>query len=192
MHLPSEIGIDSFQADRSPDHRYRTAPLKGLWTHTKGGFFHDGRFATLREVIDHYDGHFHLGLSEGEKGDLEQYLLSLGDAPVSVKHGGGDDDDDDEQLRAMGDIRLASPNPSTAGVTVEFNLPRASHVDAAVYNVAGRKVASLADGQPFEPGPHRLSWDGRTSSGAAAANGIYFVRVVRDGTTWSRTITLVR
>ena len=34
---------------------YRTTPLKGLWTHTKGGFYHDGRFATLREVVDHYD-----------------------------------------------------------------------------------------------------------------------------------------
>ena len=38
MHTPSEIGIDSFQADRSPDLAYRTAPLKGLWTHTQGGF----------------------------------------------------------------------------------------------------------------------------------------------------------
>jgi hypothetical protein len=38
MHTPEEIGIDSFQADRSPDERYRTAPLKGLWTHSKGGF----------------------------------------------------------------------------------------------------------------------------------------------------------
>ena len=44
--------LDSFQADRSPDERYRTAPLKGLWTHTKGGFYHDGRFATLRAVLD--------------------------------------------------------------------------------------------------------------------------------------------
>ena len=43
MHTPSEIGIDSFQADRSPTHMYRTAPLAGLWTHQKGGFFHDGQ-----------------------------------------------------------------------------------------------------------------------------------------------------
>jgi hypothetical protein len=46
MHLPEEIGIDSLQADRSPDERYRTAPPKGLWTHSTGGFYHDGRFAT--------------------------------------------------------------------------------------------------------------------------------------------------
>lgn len=83
MHAPEEIGIDSFQADRSPDLAYRTAPLKGLWTHTQGGFYHDGRFATLLDVINHYDAHFGLGLTEAEKADLAEYLKSLGDAPVA-------------------------------------------------------------------------------------------------------------
>ena len=35
LHSASEIGVDSFQADRSPTHAYRTAPLKGLWTHQR-------------------------------------------------------------------------------------------------------------------------------------------------------------
>lgn len=90
LHTPEEMGIDSFQADRSPDLRYRTAPLKGLWTHTKGGFYHDGRFATLLDVVNHYDTLFSLGLTDGEKADLVQYLISLGDAPVRT--GTGDDD----------------------------------------------------------------------------------------------------
>ncbi len=77
LHSPAELGVDSFQADRSPTHMYRTAPLAGLWTHQKGGFFHDGRFATLREVIEHYDANFRLGLNEQEKGDLIEYLKSL-------------------------------------------------------------------------------------------------------------------
>ena len=77
MHLPSEIGIDSFQADRSPDGHYRTAPLRGLWTHTKGGFYHDGRFATLLDVVNHYDGFKGLGLTAQEKSDLVEYLKSL-------------------------------------------------------------------------------------------------------------------
>jgi hypothetical protein len=81
MHTPEEIGIDSFQADRSPDRMYRTTPLKGLWTHTDGGFYHDGRFETLRDVIDHYDAHFGLGLTDAEKSDLVEYLMSLGDEP---------------------------------------------------------------------------------------------------------------
>ncbi len=77
LHTPDEIGIDDFQANRSPDKRYRTSPLKGLWTHQKGGFFHDGRFATLREVVDHYNSFFGLGLGEGELNDLVEYLKSL-------------------------------------------------------------------------------------------------------------------
>lgn len=77
LHAPSEIGVDSFQADRSPTRAYRTAPLRGLWTHQKGGFYHDGRFATLRDVVDHYDTFFKLGLTEQEKRDLIQHLLGL-------------------------------------------------------------------------------------------------------------------
>lgn len=77
MHTAAEIGIDDFQANRAPDRRYRTSPLKGLWTHTRGGFYHDGRFATLRDVIQHYDAFFMLALTEQEKIDLVEYLKSL-------------------------------------------------------------------------------------------------------------------
>jgi mono/diheme cytochrome c family protein len=77
LHTPAEMGIDSFQADRSPTRMYRTAPLAGLWTHQKGGFFHDGRFATLPAVIEHYDRTFRLGLTDSEKGELVEYLKSL-------------------------------------------------------------------------------------------------------------------
>ncbi|MCK9984249.1 MAG: hypothetical protein AzoDbin1_00721 [Azoarcus sp.] len=77
MHTPAEIGIDDFQANRAPDRRYRTAPLRGLWTHTTGGFYHDGRFATLAAVVDHYDAHLGSGLTGQEKSELVEYLKSL-------------------------------------------------------------------------------------------------------------------
>jgi hypothetical protein len=77
MRTPAEIGIDSFQADRAPDGRYRTAPLRGLWTHQKGGFFHDGRFATLADVVGHYNAFLNLGLMPPEVSDLVEYLKSL-------------------------------------------------------------------------------------------------------------------
>ena len=77
MHTPAEIGIDDFQAKRSPDERYRTAPLKGLWTHQKGGFYHDGRFPTLRDVIEHYNTFLGTNLTEQQKVDLVEYLKSL-------------------------------------------------------------------------------------------------------------------
>lgn len=77
MRLPSEVGVDDFQASRSPDKRYRTSPLKGLFAHQKGGFFHDGRFATLRDVVDHYNQLLGSGLTDQEKNDLVEYLKSL-------------------------------------------------------------------------------------------------------------------
>ena len=77
LHTPDEVGVDSFQADRSPTHMYRTAPLAGLWSHQKAGFYHDGRFATLNDVIDHYDTLQKLGLTGQEKKELLEYLKSL-------------------------------------------------------------------------------------------------------------------
>jgi hypothetical protein len=79
LHPGADIGIEDFQANRAPDRVYRTSPLNGLWTHQKGGFFHDGRFATLGDVVDHYNDFFGLGLTESEKNDLVEYLKSLPD-----------------------------------------------------------------------------------------------------------------
>jgi hypothetical protein len=77
LHTAQEIGIDDFQASRSPDGRYRTTPLRGLASHGKRGYYHDGRYATLADVVDHYDSFLGLGLSTGQKADLVQYLGSL-------------------------------------------------------------------------------------------------------------------
>jgi hypothetical protein len=87
LHAPSEIGIDSFQADRAPDHAYKTQNLAALFIRengrfmnpaNKGRFYHDGRFATLLDVVNHYDAHFpQVDLTQGEKLDLVEYLKSL-------------------------------------------------------------------------------------------------------------------
>jgi hypothetical protein len=77
LHTPAEIGVDDFQAKRAPDERYRTSPLKGLFTHQRGGFYHDGRFGTLRDVVEHYNSVLGLGLTEQQKNDLVEYLKSL-------------------------------------------------------------------------------------------------------------------
>ncbi len=77
LHAPSEVGVDAFQADRSPTHMYRTAPLAGLWSHQRGGFYHDGRFATVLDVVNHYESLFSLGLTEQQKKDLVEYLKGI-------------------------------------------------------------------------------------------------------------------
>ena len=89
LHKPGEVGIDSFQADRAPDHSYKTMNLAGIFVRenglymqaaNKGRYYHDGRFKTLLDVVDHYNGLLGLGLSEAEKSDLIEYLKSLPEA----------------------------------------------------------------------------------------------------------------
>jgi hypothetical protein len=75
-HTPAQICTDAFQADRGPDGTYTTAPLQALFTRSKRGFYHDGRYPTLMDVVNHYDGCFKLGLSAQQKGDLVEYLKS--------------------------------------------------------------------------------------------------------------------
>jgi hypothetical protein len=86
LHKPEEIGIDSFQADRGPDRVYKTQNLAALFVRerglfmrpeNKGRFYHDGRFKTLLDVVNHYNIQFNLNLTEGEKRDLVEYLKSL-------------------------------------------------------------------------------------------------------------------
>ena len=86
LHTPAEIGIDSFEADRAPDGVYKTMNLAGIFVRenglfmnpaNKGRYYHDGRFATLLDVVNHYNTHFNLGLTAQEKSDLVEYLKSL-------------------------------------------------------------------------------------------------------------------
>jgi hypothetical protein len=86
LHKASEIGIDSFEADRAPDRVYKTMNLAGVFVRenglfmspaNKGRFYHDGRFATLLDVVNHYNVLMGLGLTDQEKSDLVEYLKSL-------------------------------------------------------------------------------------------------------------------
>ena len=80
LHTAEEIGIDNFQADRGPERRYVTTPLRALFDTEKihkGGFYHDGRFPTLAAVVDHYDRFFKLNLSAEQKRELIEFLKSL-------------------------------------------------------------------------------------------------------------------
>ena len=78
MHTAEEMGIDDFQASRSPDKKfYRTTPLKGLFVRAKDGFYHDGRFEDLNAVVGHYNRVLDLALTAAETADLVEYLKSL-------------------------------------------------------------------------------------------------------------------
>jgi mono/diheme cytochrome c family protein len=182
MHTPAEIGIDDFQANRSPDKRYRTAPLGGLWTHTKGGFYHDGRFSTLLDVVNHYDGFFKLGLSPDEKSDLVEYLKSLPDDEVSEPEDKTEKTSGKEAPSAFGRAVLDPPfpNPATSRVAIPFSLSSRGEVELSIFDVSGRRVVMLTGGT-YEPGGHSVTWDGQDEKARRVAPGVYFSRLTLDG-----------
>ncbi len=85
----------------------------------------------------------------------------------------------------------ASPNPFRASTTLEITLEHPSHLRAEVLDVQGRLVRSLVEGQ-VPAGPFRIHWDGLGSGGQAAAPGVYFLSVERDGLAGTRRVVRLR
>ena len=84
------------------------------------------------------------------------------------------------------------PNPSGGEVTLEVEVPEQMHVEVALYNVLGQQVGLLHSGE-LAPGAHELRWDGRTSTGMAAASGVYLLRLTGpDGQQDTARLTRVR
>jgi hypothetical protein len=73
----------------------------------------------------------------------------------------------------------ANPNPVLAGTTVHFELPAVSRIEVSVFDVAGRLVRTVLEGE-LGSGVHEVAWDGMDQRGVAVSDGLYLVRVVRD------------
>jgi|GEM_PF-6294066 len=88
------------------------------------------------------------------------------------------------------DLRLTRlyPNPSARAVTIEFSLPRTLPVQLDVFDVLGRQVARLHEGE-LGPGIHAITWDGLLRHGTPAASGVYLVRLQAGGETRTKRLT---
>jgi hypothetical protein len=86
-------------------------------------------------------------------------------------------------------LALASPrpNPSAGATRLEFDLPSAARAQLAVFDAAGRCVATLVDGD-LPAGRHSATWDGRNTGGDRAAAGLYFARLTTPHGVISRRI----
>lgn len=89
-------------------------------------------------------------------------------------------------------VRLtAAPNPFNPATTIQFNLPRPGRIDLAVYDLAGRRVRTLATAYAAS-GEQRFDWDGKSDSGRDVASGTYFARLEADGSVTSTHLKLIR
>jgi hypothetical protein len=83
------------------------------------------------------------------------------------------------------------PNPFNPRVTLAFGLRERGRVEVEVFDLAGRRLKTLLDGD-LEPGAHQIVWDGRTDSGETVSSGVYFVRLARAGRIDVRKLLVVK
>jgi hypothetical protein len=69
-----------------------------------------------------------------------------------------------------------APNPFIGQTMIKFSVPRKMNVKLSVYDVSGRLVKTIAEGD-MDPGEHSLAWDGRDASARSVSPGIYFLRM---------------
>jgi flagellar hook assembly protein FlgD len=84
-----------------------------------------------------------------------------------------------------------SPNPSGGRVRLDVSLPTAARVRLDVYDVQGRRVATLIDGR-LGAGLHPVSWESRDHRGRRVAAGVYWARFEALGEVRTRAIVLAR
>jgi photosystem II stability/assembly factor-like uncharacterized protein len=90
-------------------------------------------------------------------------------------------------------LRLAQnyPNPFQGTTTIGYAIAGESVVRMSIYNAAGRRVATLADG-PVLPGEHELVWDGRDPQGQPVGSGVYWIRLEAGGATEVKPLLITR
>ena len=84
-----------------------------------------------------------------------------------------------------------APNPFNPATELAFELPERADVELAVYDVSGRKVATLVEGA-VEAGRHHVAWNGTDDAGRSVASGVYFFRLSRGGETIVRRGVLLK
>jgi hypothetical protein len=88
-------------------------------------------------------------------------------------------------------LALASASPSASGASLRFELPRASHVKLALYDVSGRAVRVVSEAD-LGPGRYLREWDGRDEAGGQVGSGLYFARLEANGRSLVSRVAIVR
>ena len=89
------------------------------------------------------------------------------------------------------DLAQNAPNPFNPTTRIAFELARSQTVELVVYDVAGRRIASLLRGA-LDPGTHSVTWDGTAADGTPVASGVYRYELKTDSGRTSRRMTLLK
>ncbi len=99
--------------------------------------------------------------------------------------------DSPDQMPSKIEIGQSYPNPFNSSTQISFKLPGSTHVNLEIYDMLGRKVVTLADGQ-FQAGVHRLTWSGQSDSGSQLSSGVYFYRLRTDTFDQARKLLMLK
>ncbi|MBD3234456.1 MAG: T9SS type A sorting domain-containing protein [candidate division Zixibacteria bacterium] len=78
------------------------------------------------------------------------------------------------------------PNPFNATTTIRFELPESGRVNLEVYNIAGQRIATLAN-RNMSAGEHSIKWDASENP-----SGVYFYKLSIGDKVFSSRMTLVK
>jgi len=98
-----------------------------------------------------------------------------------------------EGLLTYGKLQLmpCRPNPSSGLVTISYALPRSGNISLNIYDIRGRLVSTLAQGQK-SAGSYNITWRGNDRQGRKVSSGVYIYRLNYEGTSLTRRLVLVR
>jgi L-ascorbate metabolism protein UlaG (beta-lactamase superfamily) len=83
------------------------------------------------------------------------------------------------------------PNPFNPTTTIEFSLSQAARVSLKIYNVLGKEIRTLGNGDQPQ-GDHRVFWDGRDERGQPVTSGVYLYKIEVAGFVQVKKMVLVK
>jgi|GEM_PF-739522 len=155
----------------------RIEPGKGYWV------------ASLKEgkLMVGGGGVAKLAVAEG-KGRLSDFLRKYGPPPPPPEIGASVG----EEVPLGYRLYPPSPNPFNSSTNIAFYLPSGGRISLRVYDILGRVVRVLAEGE-YSRGSYVVAWDGRDEKGKDMASGVYVVGLLAEGKgTWARKVVLTR
>jgi hypothetical protein len=165
---------------------------------TSGAFAENlGRTAFSNGAVEAAGGSYRVRATFGEVGFVglavgPSHVMGSGFWPGHALAAATDAPDPDvsESVIAYVDgLRQNFPNPFRRSTDIAYTVGQPARVRLAVYDVAGRYVATLTDVHR-DPGSYRVRWEGRSASGERVASGVYFYRL--DIGSWSSTRKLLK
>ncbi len=88
-------------------------------------------------------------------------------------------------------LKQNAPNPYRGSTEISFTMDAPGPVSLKVYDMLGRKVATLVDGEQAA-GPHTVIWDGTSDTNVRVSSGTYLYRLQAGDKTLTRTMTMVQ